>query len=197
MPGRLFLFSRITTSSACMYVGTMYWDGQNGGESKDSSKSPTTMGFLMAEQYSIRLAPSVIAAWVLGGLRRRFPTTTLTATSRRPPTLLQSPLPLQLQIKSRRQIATTMVVADDDDDRRGLILTTTTMTKTTRMSRHKDEDNNQGGGWISNNMTTKMTTTRKTTKHNSQPCGWMHFRLRGVGWFRHERWLKDEWTTIN
>jgi len=36
------------------YVCRMYCDGQNGGEAKDSPKTPTTMGFFMAEQYSLR-----------------------------------------------------------------------------------------------------------------------------------------------
>ena len=36
------------------YVCRMYCDGENGGESKDSPKTPTTMGFLTAEQYSLR-----------------------------------------------------------------------------------------------------------------------------------------------
>ena len=61
----------LATQFLCTYVCRMYWDGQNGGESKDSPKTPTTMGFLMAEQYLLRLATSVIVAWVLGGLHRR------------------------------------------------------------------------------------------------------------------------------
>ena len=44
----------LTAEFPCTYVCRLYCDGQNGEESKDSPKTPTTMGFLMAEQYSLR-----------------------------------------------------------------------------------------------------------------------------------------------